>query len=86
MEQVVPGKPEDFDIDTDPIVQAVELKEGGNFAEAFHTLNDLLIADLRCLDAHAHLGNLEFDRRPEVGLRHYDIGRQIGELSLGPDF
>ena len=49
-------------------------------------LNGLLIADLRCLDAHAHLGNLAFDRSPKTALRHYDIGRQIGELSLGPDF
>jgi hypothetical protein len=38
------------------------------------------------LDGHAHLGNLDFDRRPETAIRHYDIGCQIGELSLGPDF
>ena len=87
MEQIVPGvKPEDFDIDTDPIGQAVDLKESGDFIGSDQVLNNLLIADLRCLDAHAHLGNLEFDRRPEMALRHYDIGRQIGELSLGPDF
>jgi len=87
MEQILPGvKPEDLDIDTDPIGQAVDLKEAGDIAGADQQLNSLLIADLRCLDAHAHLGNLEFDRRPETAIRHYDIGRQIGELSLGPDF
>jgi len=87
MEQVMPGlKPEDFDIDTDPILESVEFKETGEFAKAGRVLMDLLIADLRCLDAHAHLGNLEFDRRPEQALRHYDVGRQIGELSLGRDF
>jgi len=87
IEQIVPGvKPEDFDIDTDPILEAVELKEAGDFVGADQVLTGLLIADLRCLDAHAHLGNLEFDRRPEMALRHYDIGRRIGELSLGPDF
>ena len=87
MEQVVPGlKPEDFDVDTDPIRQAVELRESGDIVGADQQLTGLLIADLRCLDAHAHLGNLEFERRPEMALRHYDVGRQIGELSLGADF
>lgn len=87
MEQILPGvKPEDLDIDTDPIGLAVDLAEAGNFVAADQALNGLLIADLRCLDAHAHLGNLSFDRRPETALRHYNIGRQIGELSLGPDF
>jgi tetratricopeptide (TPR) repeat protein len=87
MDQILPGvSPEDLDIDTDPITEAVELKEAGEFAEAHQALNNLLIADLRCLDAHAHLGNLEFDRQPTTALRHYNIGRQIGEISLGPDF
>ena len=86
MEQVVPGKPEDFDIDTDPILQAIELKDAGDQVGADQALTALLIADLRCLDAHAHFGNLEFDRWPEVALRHYNVGRQIGGLSLGPDF
>jgi hypothetical protein len=27
-------------------------------------------ADLRCLDAHAHLGNLVFDHAPEEAIRH----------------
>ena len=85
LENVIPGEdPEDFD--SDPILEAVELKDAGDPAAAEQLLNGLLIADLRCLDAHAHLGNLVFDRSPETAIRHYDIGRQIGELSLGPDF
>ena len=85
MEQILPGEdPEDFD--SDPILEAVELKEAGDLVGSDQALTGLLIADLRCLDAHAHLGNNEFKRRPEMALRHYDIGRQIGELSLGPDF
>jgi len=85
MEQILPGEdPEDFD--SDPILEAVELKEAGDIVGSDQALTGLLIADLRCLDAHAHLGNNEFKRRPEMALRHYDIGRQIGELSLGPDF
>jgi hypothetical protein len=43
-------------------------------------------ADLRCLDAHAHLGNFFFDSMPENAIRHYEVGLRIGELSLGDDF
>jgi tetratricopeptide (TPR) repeat protein len=46
----------------------------------------LLQADLRCLDAHVHLGNLDFDRRPDKAARHYRVTQDIGELSLGPSF
>ncbi len=85
MEKIVPGEdPEDFD--SDPILEAVELKDRGDPTAADQLLNGLLIADLRCLDAHAHLGNLEFDHSPETAVRHYDIGVQIGNLPLGPDF
>lgn len=87
MEQILPGvNPEDYDVDTDPIGQAVDLKEAGDFVGADQKLNSLLIADLRSLDAHSHLGNLVFDQRPEMALRHYDVGRQIGELSFGSGF
>ena len=42
--------------------------------------------DLRCLDAHAHLGNLEVDYSPERAIVHYEIGVRIGELSLPDGF
>lgn len=88
MEQVMPGvKREDLDIDTDPILQAVDLKDSGDLLGAVKVLAELLILDLRCLDAHSHLGNFAFHRDdPETALRHYDVGRQIGELSMGKDF
>jgi tetratricopeptide (TPR) repeat protein len=47
---------------------------------------NLCRADLRCLDAHAHLGNLEFDHRTEKAIRHYEAGVRVGELSLGSTF
>jgi hypothetical protein len=47
---------------------------------------DLCQTDLRCLDAHAHLGNLAFDRGPKDAMRHYEAGYRIGELSLGEGF
>ncbi len=85
MEQVIPGAdPEDFD--SDPIIEAAERKDAGDYAGARAILMDLLAEDLRCLDAHAHLGNIEFDHRPDHALRHYEVGAAIGELSLGPAF
>jgi hypothetical protein len=47
---------------------------------------DLCEADLRCLDAHAHLGNLMFDHFPKDAMRHYAVGMSIGELSLAKGF
>jgi tetratricopeptide (TPR) repeat protein len=47
---------------------------------------DLCQTDLRCLDAHAHLGNLLFDSFPEQAIRHYEAGVRIGELSLDQSF
>lgn len=85
MEQVLPGAdPEDPDID--PIIESNEFKEAGHLAEARRILMELCQADLRCLDAHAHLGNMVFDYQPELAVRHYEVGLRIGELSLGEGF
>ena len=84
MELVLPGW--DFeDPHTDPIITAVDLKDAGDDKKAHRTLMNLLAADLRCLDAHAHLGNFAF-RDPDSAVRHYDMGVKIGQLSLGKDF
>jgi hypothetical protein len=85
MEQILPGNdPEDFD--NDPILESNDLKDSGDFKAADKILMELCHADLRCLDAHAHLGNLVFDHGPKDAIRHYEVGLRIGELSLGPDF
>ncbi len=85
MEQVLPGAdPEDWD--SDPIIEASELNAGGDRLGAEKLLVEMLAADLRCLDAHAHLGNIAFDHDPEKAMRHYEVGVRIGELSLGDDF
>ena len=87
MEQVLPGMdPEDPHPDADPIGQAVDRNDSGDWGGAYKILMDLCQADLRCLDAHAHLGNMVFDRRPEDAIRHYEVGFRIGELSLGKHF
>jgi hypothetical protein len=85
MEQVVPGQNPDDPFD-DPITRSNDLKEGGERAEAIKILMDLCDADLRCLDAHSHLGNFVFDHYPQDALRHYEAGLRIGELSLGKNF
>jgi tetratricopeptide (TPR) repeat protein len=85
MEQVLPGSdPED--VDSDPLLEANDLTHAGAVAEAQDILANLLEADLRCLDAHAHLGNLVFRYSPHWALSHYEVGVRIGELSLGDDF
>ncbi len=85
MEQVLPGADAE-DPDIDPIVEANDLKAAGQAIAARKILMDLLAADLRCLDAHAHLGNFVFDHIPKEALRHYEVGVRIGELSLGERF
>jgi tetratricopeptide (TPR) repeat protein len=85
MEQIVPGTdPDDFD--SDPIRESVDLKEAGDRKAAYDILMDMCQSDLRCLDAHAHLGNFVFDLTPEDAIRHYEGGVRIGELSLARDF
>lgn len=85
LEQVIPGAdPDDFD--SDPILEAAELRSAGDERGAYDLLMNLLAKDLRCLDAHAHLGNLEFERNPKQALRHYEMGTTIGGASLGKDF
>jgi len=85
MEQVVPGTDPD-DPFSDPITEAADLKNAGDSLAAQPILMELCEADLRCLDAHAHLGNLVFDSRPKDAIRHYEVGVRIGELSLGGGF
>lgn len=85
MEQVIPGAdPEDFD--SDPLLDAVDLHAARHGAEARALLMRLLAADLRCLDAHAHLGNWVLEYRPAQALRHYAAGVGIGALTLGAEF
>jgi hypothetical protein len=86
MEQVLPGADPD-DPDTDPILLAVELHGSGQTDEARDALMALLHQDLRCLDAHAHLGNWSFTSYTlATALAHYEVGVRIGEQALGSTF
>jgi hypothetical protein len=63
MEQVRPGADPD-DPDSDPICDSNELRDAGDAIAARAILMKLCESDLRCLDAHAHLGNIAFDHQP----------------------
>jgi hypothetical protein len=71
------------DPDACPVSDAAEMADAG---QARQLLMDTLLADLRCIDAHVHLGHQRFDKWPEDAIGHYEIARAIGELSLGSDF
>jgi len=85
MEQVLPGNDPDEPF-ADPITESNDLKDAGDRMGAHRILMELCQSDLRCLDAHAHLGNFVFDGDPREAIRHYEVGVRIGELSLGERF
>lgn len=85
MQQVLPGNDPD-DPESDPILEVHMLKQLGDTAGAQDLLSKMLEADLRCLDAHAHLGAMLLDMSPHWAASHYEVGLRIGELSLGNDF
>jgi hypothetical protein len=85
MEQVLPGADSD-DPFSDPISESNDRRDSGDSEGAYKILMDLCQADLRCLDAHSHLGNLVFQQLPKDAIRHYEVGVRIGELSLGEGF
>jgi hypothetical protein len=72
--------------DENPTCEAAELAAAGDHEGARELLMKVLCTDLRCLDAHACLGNLAFDSSPRRAIIHYEIGTRIGELSLPPGF
>ena len=88
MEQVLPGCGS-ADPECDPISLSNDLKDSGDSRRAYNVLMQLCDVDLRCLDAHAHLGNLAFGHTPfqaQEAARHYEVGFRIGELSLADGF
>lgn len=85
MQQILPGHDPD-DLEIDPIIEANEFREVEEFEEARSLLAGLLETDLRCLDAHAHLGSMSFDRELDRALQHFEAGVRIGELSLDDSF
>ncbi len=77
MDPIAWGAFPDADPKENPTCDAAELIEAGDRAGARELLMDALLRDLRCIDAHAHLGNLAFDRAPEEAVLHYEVGVRI---------
>ena len=73
MQQILPGH-DLCDLEYDPIIEANDLREAQEFEEARSLLAGLLETDLCCLDAHAHLGSLCFDREAHRALHHFEVG------------
>jgi hypothetical protein len=86
MDPIAWGALPGLDDGENPTRDAAELAEAGDREGARELLMEALRTDLRCIDAHAHLGNLEFERSPKRAIVHYEIGVRIGELSLPPGF
>ncbi|MBN1417195.1 MAG: cytoplasmic protein [Planctomycetes bacterium] len=74
------------DLEGDAIGRAHEARESGDPDLARDILTRLLEEDLRCLEAHADLGEYESPVLPRVAMRHFEMGMRIGELSLPQDF
>jgi hypothetical protein len=72
------------DFDEFPVSDAAELHADGDVRGARKLLMQVLHRDLRCIDAHAHLGNLVIEHTPELALAHYRVGVAIGDLSIPP--
>lgn len=89
MEQVIPGAWEDEM--EDPITDAVDLKNMGRIDEAWEVLHKIIDQDLRCIDAHVHMGHFQFgdgqgEYWVEQALKHYNVGVEMGDFFLGPFF
>lgn len=80
LEQVVPGV--DWETGYDPIFEAVELAGRAERRGARRLLEALIAEDLRCLDAHAHLGSFAYEYSALVALPHFESGVAVGESSL----
>ncbi|MFT4626963.1 MAG: hypothetical protein ACI8PZ_005644 [Myxococcota bacterium] len=84
MEQVRPKLPNaEFD---DPVLEANERESAGDREGARRIRQDTLRADLRCLDAHAHLGRMVMEVDVITAGRHYEVGVRIGRISLPESF
>ena len=90
MERVSPEPLTRLELEEDAILESIAWRDMGDPMHAEKLLSELLRQDLRCIDAHAHLGNLHMEGywgrpRPERARRHYQVGVAIAESALAPD-
>lgn len=87
--EVLPEPLSRLEFEEDAILEAAELQAMGDSPASEKLLSELTRQDLRCIDAHAHLGMLflqGFWGRPDPARarRHYRVGVEIGERALDP--
>ena len=74
MDPIAWGAFPDSEPDASLVGDASDLIRRGDIEGGRDLLMAILLRDLRCIDAHGHLGNLEFDRWPERALVHSGSG------------
>jgi hypothetical protein len=89
IEQVLPDPLSPLELEEDAIYESIALREMGDSIRCEKILSELTRQDLRCIDAHAHLGNLYFEgfwgsADLERARRHYQVGVAIAERTLDP--
>ncbi len=89
MEQIIPGTTKDSLYD--PICEAMDRNAEGDKDAAYEILLKVLAADLRCIDAHVHMGHLRFQILKDpmmihLALKNYQVGVAMGEFFLGDHF
>ena len=89
LEQVILGT-QNYEMD-DPITDEVELKNMGRMDEAWDLLYHVIKQDLRCIDAHVHMGHFKFGDGLSAywvkqSLKHFTMGAELGHYFLGYSF
>jgi tetratricopeptide (TPR) repeat protein len=90
MEQVLPGA--DFSQEGyDPIIEAIDRRDSGDLDGAFQVLQECIEGDLRCIDAHVHLGNFRAsdfssDWRVKEAIESYRAAVAIADRTVRPGF
>jgi hypothetical protein len=78
--------PVSADTGADLLLEAQECIDARAYAEADELLHKVLAIDLRCLDAHALLGERNLSSWSALALHHFELGVAIGSLTVGEDF
>jgi hypothetical protein len=68
------------------LLDAQECIDAHAYAEADELLHKVLSVDLRCLDAHALLGERKLAHWRTQALHHFELGVAIGSLTVRDDF
>lgn len=88
--QVLPDPFSPLELEEDAILEAVEWRMMGDSQRSEKLLSELTRQDLRCIDAHAHLGNLFMEGYwgfpgEAHAQRHYRVGVEIAERTWSTD-